>query len=95
MHNNTTNKSIKDKKCMRIFKAGDLVVCIDSGSEKLTAGKTYIVLTTAMLPCGIDEWDFFLDVEDDYGNNGYSFAHRFQLKSEWLERRLSEIGIDI
>ena len=81
----------------RIFHRGDLVVCIDPGSAKLTAGKTYVVLTASMLPCGIDEWDLFLDIRDDLGVNGYSFAHRFQLKSEWLEvrrnRLLKSLGI--
>lgn len=80
-----------------LFKPGDLVVCVNPGSEKLTAGKTYVVVTVSMLPCGLDECDIFIDVQDDLGKNGYSFAHRFQPKQEWLEtrreRRLREIGI--
>jgi hypothetical protein len=70
----------------KLFHKGDLVVCI-SPDNKLTAGKTYVVLAVSMLPCGIDEWDLFLDVEDDHGVNGYSFAHRFIHRSEWLEVR--------
>lgn len=80
-----------------LYHKGDLVVCIDPGSDKLTAGKTYVVLAASILPCGMDEWDLFLDIQDDLGVNGYSFAHRFQLKSEWLEvrreRQLKSLGI--
>ena len=81
----------------RIFHRGDLVVCIDPGSAKLTAGKTYVVLTASMLPCGIDEWDLFIDIRDDLGVCGYSFAHRFVHLSEWLEsnreRQLKVLGV--
>ena len=74
----------------RIFHRGDLVVCI-SPDNKLTAGKTYVVLAVSMLPCGMDEWDLFLDVQDDLGVNGYSFAYRFIHRSEWLEGRRDKL----
>ena len=48
-----------------LYHKGDLVVCIDPGSDKLTAGKTYVVLVASILPCGMDEWDLFLYIQDD------------------------------
>lgn len=79
-----------------LFHKGDLVVCI-SPDNKLTAGKTYVVLAASMLPCGIDEWDMFLDIKDDLGVCGYSFAYRFVHLAEWLElnreRQLKILGV--
>lgn len=85
------------------FSKGDLVVCIDAGVEKsqdfgrLVVGNTYVVLSVTMLPCGIDEWDLFIDVNDERNENGYFFAHRFVPRSEWLkghrERLLKELGV--
>jgi hypothetical protein len=81
----------------RLFKNGDLVVCIDPGNDKLTVGKTYMVFSASILPCGLDEWDLFLDVCDDYGKNGYSYAHRFIHLAEYLneerKRKFKELGI--
>lgn len=75
------------------------MVCTDvkECDVEITYGKTYVVNRTTVLPVGVDEHGYFVELFDDKGTRQLCYAYRFVHKNDYLRdergRRLDQLGV--